>query len=106
MKCLNYPLSLLPSQFLEMRSRIRYGLETARFADTFCNAVLMLLNMSILPLTASFISVQLLYHICHFMFNCCWNVTRSAVVTMSVHNSAAAAAVFRRLSSVSTRDVA
>ena len=49
MECLNFPSSLLPSQSLGMRSLSRNGLETADFADTFCSAVLMLLNMSILP---------------------------------------------------------
>ena len=51
MKCRQYHLSLLPSQFLGMRSLIRYGLDAAGCAGTFRSAVLMLLNMSILPLT-------------------------------------------------------
>ena len=96
-KCRNYPLSLLPSQFLGMRSLIRYGLESNGFADTFCGAVLMLLKMLILLLTVSFTSIfsccsQLLYHSCHFLsqllvecdhiccgdhvcsqFCCCWS---------------------------------
>ena len=38
-----------------MKSLFRYGLEAAGFADSFCSDVLMLLNMSILPLTVSFI---------------------------------------------------
>ena len=52
----NYPFSLLPSQFLGMRSLIRDGLETAGFDDTFCSAVSILLNMSILPLNQHAIS--------------------------------------------------
>ena len=89
-----------------MRSHTRYGLDAAGFADTFCNAVLMLLNMSFLLLTVSFIPVR----------HCCitsvisWNVTVFTVMIMSVRNSAAAgaaaAADFRKLSSASTRDVA
>ena len=54
MKCLNYPFSLLLSQFLGMRSLIQYGIEGAGSAATFHNAVLMLFNMSNLPLTVSF----------------------------------------------------
>ena len=80
------------------------------FADTFCSAVLMLLNLSVLPLAVSFISVR---NCCITSaiscLNCCWNVTISATVTMFVHDYAAAgaaAADFRRLSSISTRDVA
>ena len=46
MKFRNSPVSLLPSQFLGMRSLIRYGLEPIDFADTVCNAVLMLFKMS------------------------------------------------------------
>ena len=57
-KCLNYPLSLLPSQFLGMKSLIRYS-----YADTLCNGVAMRFNMSNLPLTASFSSVR----ICPFL---------------------------------------
>ena len=107
-KCRKSPLSLLPSQLLEKRPLIRCGLEAAGFADTFCSAVLMLLNLSILLLAVSFISVR---NCCITSsitcLNCRWNTTISAVVTMSVHNYAApAAAVFRRLSSASTRDVA
>ena len=67
MKCRTCPLSLLPSQFLGMKSPIRYGLGAACFAETFCSAALMLLNLSILPLNVSFISAQLLHHICHFL---------------------------------------
>ena len=70
MKCLKSPFSLLPSQSLGMRSLIRCGLEAAGFADTFCSAVLMLLNTPILPLTVSFMSVR----------------TKPAVVTMPVHD--------------------
>ena len=111
LKCREYPLSLLPSHCPEMKSPIRYGLEATGFAVTFCNAVLMLLNMSILPLAVSFISVR---NCCITSaiscLSCCWNVTISAVVTMAVHTSAAAGAAadadFRRLSSASTRDVA
>ena len=55
-KCRSSPLPLLPSQFLGMRSLIRYDLETTDIADTFCSAVLVLFHMSILPLTVSFIS--------------------------------------------------
>ena len=95
-----------------MTSLVRHGLEAAGFADTFCNAVLMLLNMSILPLTVSFISVHNCCVTCVIScLNCCWNVTISTAMTMSIHKSAAAGAAapagdFRRLSSVSTRDVA
>ena len=39
----------------------QYGLEAAGFADTFCSAVLMLLTVSILPLTVSSVSAR----------NCC-----------------------------------
>ena len=53
MKCLNSPLSLLPSQFLGIRSLIRYGFR-AGFAVALCHAVAMPLNMSNLPLTVSF----------------------------------------------------
>ena len=74
-----------------MRSRTLYGLEAAGFARTFCSAVLMLLNMSILPLTVSFMTVR---NCCITSaiscLDCCRNVTISAAVTMSVHNSAAA----------------
>ena len=56
MKFENYRLSLQPSQFLGMRSLIRYCLEPIGFADTLCSAVLMLFNMSSLPLTVSFTS--------------------------------------------------
>ena len=111
LKCREYPLSLLPSHCPEMKSPIRYGLEATGFAVTFCSAVLMLLNMSILPLTVSFISVR---NCCvtsaSSCLNCCCNVTISAALTMAVHTSAAAGAAadadFRRLSSASTRDVA
>ena len=76
-----------------MRSLLRYGLEALGFADTLCSAVLTLLNMAILPLTVSFTSVR---NCCiASVISCldyCWNVTISAVVTMSVHNSAAAGA--------------
>ena len=63
-----------------MRSLIRYGLGS--FSDTFCSAVLMLLNMSILPFPVSFISVRN----CPITsviscLSCRWNVTISAVVT-------------------------
>ena len=61
MKFRNSPLSLLPPQFLGMRSLIQYGLEAVDFAETLWSAVLMLFNMSILPLTVSFIST----------LNCC-----------------------------------
>ena len=53
MKCLNSPLSLLPSQFLGIRSLIRYGFR-AGFAVVLCHAVAMPLNMSNLPLAVSF----------------------------------------------------
>ena len=43
-----------------MRSLIRYGLETTGFDDTFCGAVLVLLNMSILPLTVSLLELLLM----------------------------------------------
>ena len=72
------------------------------FADTFCNVVVMLFNMSILPLTLSFNSVRK----CGITsaipcLNCCWNVT------MSGHNSAAAgAAAVAADFHDSTRDVA
>ena len=42
MKFRNYPLSLLPSQFLGRKSLIRYGLEAGASADTFWSAVLVL----------------------------------------------------------------
>ena len=45
-----------------MKSLIRYGLEAVGFADIFWSAVLVLLNMSFLPLTVSFTS---LYHVSH-----------------------------------------
>ena len=62
MKLRNYPFSLLPSQFLGMRSL------SVVFVDTFWSAVLMLFNMSILPLTVSFIfCAQLLYDVSHFL---------------------------------------
>ena len=64
----NYLLSLLPSQFLGMRSLIRDGLEAVDFAETFWSAVLMLFKMSTLPLTISVhFQSQLLYHVCHFL---------------------------------------
>ena len=40
MKLLNSPFSLLPSQFLGMRSLIRHGLDSAGLPDTFWSAVL------------------------------------------------------------------
>ena len=76
-----------------MKSLIRCGLEAAGFADTFRNALLVLLNMPILPLTVTFNSVR---NSCITSvissLNCCWNATRFSVVTMSVHESAAAGA--------------
>ena len=59
------------------------------FARMFCSAVLILLNMSILPLTVSLVS--------HVSMVPGMDVTRSAVVTMSVHKSAASAAAARPL---------
>ena len=52
-----------------MRSLIRYGCEGAGLADTFRNAVLMLFDMSILPLIVSIIQIcaHLLHDVCHFL---------------------------------------
>ena len=76
-----------------MKSLIRYGLETIDFAETIWSAVLMLFNMSILPLIVSFTSaLNCCITSVTSCVNCCWNVAKSAVVTMSVHNSAGAAA--------------
>ena len=111
LECRNYPLSLLPSHFSKNEVADSVWLGSSCFAVTFCCAVLMLLNMSLLPLTVSFISVR---NCCVTSaiscLSCCWNVTISAVVTMSVQNSAIAGAAanadFRRPSGASTRDVA
>ena len=83
-------LSLLPSQFRGLKL-IRYVLGPIGVADTFCSAVLMRLNMSILPLTVSFTSIlscmtcqflsQLLLKCCQIccgdrvcsQFCCCWS---------------------------------
>ena len=66
MKLLNSPFSLLPSQFLRMRSLIRYGIDSAGLADTIWRAVLMQPNMShsAADCLIHFCS-QLLYH--HFL---------------------------------------
>ena len=78
MQSRSYPLSLLPSQFIGTRSLIRHGLGAAGIAGTFCSAVLMLLNMSILPLTVSFwffISLSLF-----LSFFQCWSLLMYLVV--------------------------
>ena len=83
-------------------------MEAAGFADTFCSAALMLLSMLILAVTVLIISVRANV-VSHLSFSVSI-ADISAVVTMSVHNcaaaGAAAAAVFRKLSSDSTRGVA
>ena len=77
MKFRSSPFSLLPSQFLGRRSLIGYGLKPIGFADTFCSAVLMLFNMSILPLSVPFTYFysQPLCDVCHFLsqhlLKCC-----------------------------------
>ena len=64
---------------------MRCGLEAAGFADTLCSAVLMLLNMSNLQLTVLIICVRNCYITSAIScLNRCWNVPKSAVVTMSV----------------------
>ena len=67
-KLRHFPFSLLPSQLQGRRSLIRHGSESVGFADMFWSSVFMLFNISILTRT------------------------KSAVVTMSVHNHAGAAA--------------
>ena len=110
MKLPNSPCSLLHSQFLGMTSLVRYGLDSAGLVDAFWSAALMLLNMSILPLIDSFTSA---FSCCITSviscLNCCWNVARSAGVTMSAHCAAeapatvAAAAVLRLASELLER---
>ena len=90
MKLLNSPFSLLPSQFLGMKSLIRYGLDSAGLADTF---VLILFNMSILPLIASFTSaLSCCISSATSCLNSCCNDAKCAGVTMSACCSAVAAA--------------
>ena len=94
MMCRYYPSSLLPLQFLGMRSLIRYGLETIGFASYFlqcCVDAAQHVN-SATDCLVHFLS-QLLYHVCHFLSQLLeWSATRSAVVTMSVHESTAGGA--------------
>ena len=62
-------------------------------ADTFWSAALVLFNMSILPLTASFTSaLSCCVTSATSCLNCCGNVANSAGVTMSARCSAVAAA--------------
>ena len=75
MRCVNSPMSLLSSQFLGMRSLIRYGFGTG-FADTLYSAVTIPLNTANLPLTASCSSfANLLCHICHFFSQLLLNIS-------------------------------
>ena len=67
-KLRNFPFLLLPSHLRGRMSLIRHGWESGGFADTFWSAVFMLFNISILPRM------------------------NSAVVTMSGHKNAGAAA--------------
>ena len=101
MKCRDYTLSLLPSQFLGMRSLIRNGFERAGFLVTLRNAVLMLCNISVLPLAVSFSSVR---NCCitstMSCFNCSWKVTMSAAVTMPVHDLLLRLLLLRNLESL------
>ena len=92
MKLLNSPFSLLPSQFLGMRSLIRYALDSVDFADTLWSAARMLPIMSILLLIVSLISALSCWITsATTCLNWCGNVTKSAGVTMSAQGSAVAA---------------
>ena len=106
MQLLNSPFSLLPLQFLGMKSLIRHGSESIGFADTFWSAVFMLFNMPIPPLIDSFtsplnccvtsaISSQLLMKACeiccddHVCSQFCWSYRccccrRGAVLDLGV----------------------
>ena len=66
---------------------VKRGFAAAGFTLTFRIAVLMLFNMSILSLTALLNSVGTCCMIsATACLNCCWKVTKSAAVTIPVHD--------------------